>query len=31
VEATVTAIKANEAIVKGQGTRIVIQKEWFDF
>jgi len=30
LEATVLALKANEAIVKGGGNRIVIEKAWFE-
>jgi predicted dehydrogenase len=30
LDATILALKANEAIVKGGGNRIAIQKEWFD-
>ena len=30
LDATVLALKANEAIVKGGGNRIALQKEWFD-
>jgi predicted dehydrogenase len=30
LEATVFALKANEAIVKGPGNRIVLEKAWFD-